>query len=321
MDFTLPDNTNDYTMPPLLDASKVKKGGYGDDLATLCPKVRVPFAYMDDNSNIVGGIGLSGSDAMSDFTYIALGAYDFGTHKAEYSVQVYSYMLSPVVISMISDSINNGELAADATIPLYRSQRPGLESAFIDLNYKAFDGLGRREIFPGAGINFAWPSTLFGMYASRMFEGKWLGSTLASRQGLNANMDLAQYLPEMKISLRGSAVFDPDNTDNMVSGIRGYSYAPSGNIGSSWDIDITRPLVRIRNGLWNPVSIYLEDICGGIFADAAFARDTQYSFGAEIKAETKFFFLLETEVGVRFSYNRDGKFDTTFLLTTPGTAF
>ena len=322
-DFNLPQDADDYRPAPLLDASKTSKGSYLDNLATLYPKVRLPILYADDMSNITAGLGFYGSDAMNDLTYDAVATYNTSLSRMQFNVQASSYMLSPLIIGFAAENYTylDGSLQAGLTVPLNRSMRPGLSSAYINLFYRAFDGLDRRQFVPGAGVDFTWPSTTLSAYASRIFEGKWLGSTLASRQGVSGGISLAQYMPDTKVLLRGSVIYDPDNTDNVVGRARGYTYDPAGNVGGRLMLDITRPLIQIRKGTWNPVSVYFEDLCGGVFADAAFANDTQLSCGVELKLETRFFFLLGTEIGVRESINKDGKFKTDLLLMMPGAVF
>ena len=135
-------------------------------------------------------------------------------------------------------------------------------------------------------------------------------------------MTFRQFMPDGKIEVSGTGIIDPDNHDNVMTQIRGYSKEAPGNQGSEWTVDYTRPLFKIRAGLWNPISVYIEDLCGSLFFDSAFAAAAaQFSYGAELHLETKWFFYVPADLGVRFSINREKQLGLTLLLKTAGIAF
>jgi hypothetical protein len=309
----LPADKDDYVLPPLLDGSKYTTGSYLDNLAALYPKVRVPLLFFDEYNNPVGGLELMGEDVMGDFSYDLAAAYDPGLKKAAWTLQASSLVASPLELVINAGSEYNGEFSPMLVIPFYESLRPGLSLLYATIDYDLYDisvNPGRlSRVMPAVGASFTWPLTLFSVKLSKVIEPE---NGSVSGRGFILGADITQYCGQTKFNINSDYYYDPDFSGNLLTAIRGYANALTGNCGSTISIDITRPLVKVRNGLWNPVNFYIEDICGGVFADSEFTADkTQASFGVEITAETKFLFYLSGPLILRFSYNRERDFMTT----------
>ncbi len=308
----LPDEKQDYVLPPLLDSSKYTKGSYLDNLAAIFPKVRVPLFYLDPQNKPCYGLELMGEDVMGDLSYEAAAVYDSGAQKVDWTLQALSLIISPLEIVISSGSEYNGEFAPMLVFPFYSSMRPGLSLAYAEAEYDIYNisvtpGKSTR-IISALGADFAWPLTLLNLSVSKLIEPE---DGSFDMRGIMLNAVFTQYCGELKFNLNAGYEYDPDFSGNMLQNIRGYSNALPGNTGTTVIIDITRPLFKVRNGLWNPVNLYIEDICGGIFTDSQLAGgNTQLSCGVEITAETKFLFYLSGPLVLRFSYNRERDFMT-----------
>jgi len=309
--YTLPADKNDFVMPPLIDEAKLEKGSYLDNLATLFPRVRVPFLVSDGTETVSGAV-FDSADAIGDFHYAAGAYYNAGRGSWHYSLDAASYVFSPVELYVYSDNLDfsrdMSSLITGLSLPLFRGIRPGISEIRLNLEHMFYEGFYRRQLAPSAGFSLRWPRFEMSVSLARAFEGAWLGSAAASRQGTTGSMYIALFPAESKISVSGRAAYDPDNSDNVLPRIRGYREAVAGNKGSVWTFEAGRPLFRIRNGLWNPVNFYIEDICGKVFFDAAFGAGTQFSAGSELHAEFKFFNIVPVDIGVRAGITREAVF-------------
>lgn len=309
----LPQENNDYILPPLLDSSKYTHGSYMDNLASVFPRVRVPLFYLDSYNNPCAGLEIMGEDVMGDLSYDAAAVYDFGLHRTNWSLETLSLLFSPAEFEINTGSANNGEFAPLLAVPFYNSMLPGLSLIYGELEYDIYDISAnhgtRARIIPAAGASFTWPLTLFNLSAGKILEP---GGGNFDARGIMLNAGFTQYCGEIRFNINSGYVYDPDFDGNILQGIRGYANALPGNSGTTLSLDLTGPLIKVRNGLWNPVNVYIEDICGGLFTDSQFSGGkTQLSYGIEISAETKFLFALSGPVILRFSYNKEDEFKTT----------
>ncbi|MDI6794380.1 MAG: hypothetical protein QME81_16200 [bacterium] len=72
-------------------------------------------------------------------------------------------------------------------------------------------------------------------------------------------------------------------------------------------LEYSRPLLKIRKGLWNP-NLFFEDLCLALFTDAAFSEEeTQLSGGIELQQETGAFFGLKFAPALGLAYNKEGE--------------
>jgi hypothetical protein len=321
-----PSDKPDFTLPPLIDEAKLGRGGYADNLATLVPRVRLPLLYSNGRNIAEAGLGVLGGDAIGDFSYTAAGTYNFLLNSGYYTLGISAYLLAPAVIYFNSNNYPDndyasGRLTGGLSVPLYRSLQPGLSGIEIGCAYDAFNGLARRQINPNVSVNFNWPATELSFSAARTFEGRWLGSDYANRQAVLSTITLTQFVPDGRLRLTGTGIYDPDNNADVLPVIRGYADDVDGNIGSAWTLDYTRQLVKIRSGFWIPMCLYVEDLCGGLFVDSAFANSTQFSYGAELHLETRWLTVAGIDLGIRYALNREGHFTISYLIGTQGFNF
>jgi hypothetical protein len=191
-------------------------------------------------------------------------------------------------------------------LPLYGGLRNGLTSLVAGLNYGIYRPDETRRIISGsltagfrgsgtdATLGFGWKA-----------EGAFTASDVkANEYNAWTNISLATVAGELGIYAHGIA--HTPGFKGVFPGIRGYSEGPGGTLGSVVKTTLTPLIIKIRNGLWNP-NIYIEDIFGALFFDAAMTDCvTQYSYGTEVTFEVKGFFNLASELGYRLSITREG---------------
>lgn len=320
-EFKFKDLQNGKIQYPLFKEGEISKGSYWDNLLTLWPRIRIPLFLYDDKGNMYGGLYLNGADAIGDFNWESQALYDFNNSITYQDFLFNTYIFAPLGMSF-SYSNNNNErddrIRFGADYLLYASYRPGLSRISLDINYLVFDGFSRNRISQGINTWFNYPFLDLGMSAVAVFENEIQNTGYKSQEGYYARFYLSYFLPETKIFFFTSGFYGlNENVDNSIN-IRGYKDAIYGGKAISATFEISRNLLKIRQGLWNPVNIYTEDLSGLLFFDSC-ATDYafSYSYGIELHLEVKFVFFATTDVGLRFSVNKDNDFDYKITLKIP----
>lgn len=149
-----------------------------------------------------------------------------------------------------------------------------------------------------------------------MYEAKDLLDSNRDRLGWQGQISLRQRISKHS-EFQGSwlGAYDPDaDSDDVFYAIRGYDDELQSSKGFTLRNTWYTPLVKIRQGLWNP-QIYMEDINLGVFFDAAgvpkdLDNSMLYSYGVELTGEFSVLFQGQLSAGIRLGKTRD---DETFV--------
>jgi hypothetical protein len=305
-DYQLPDVP--ATVPPVftLDDSKITKGTYRDNLKTLAPKFWFPVIDTDQNKY---GITITGGDAVMDFPeYSATITYNTKEEKVGGKLMVPINFFLPFQSSLTySDSDDERSTKLMMLYPLVKRLSPGLSQLDVGTYVNYTDDYDGAELQPFATIGFQYPKI------SLNFKVSAPQSKLKNhedRSGRYAELTVNQYLPDSEIRLAAEYINDPDNpNDDLFDEIRGYDDALTAREGKLFTVEYSRPLFKIRNGLWNP-NIYFEDVIGTLFNDHAIPEngERQSSWGLELHMETKLVYsFIPLDWGCRFVRNDQGE--------------
>ncbi len=316
MEFDLPDF--EPSAPPQLELAKseVKEGGYGDNLATLTPKIRFPIASYDENPS--AGLLLVGGDAVGDFLYTGILGYDFEDKQPKFFLNLINNFFAPLS-SNISFGNTEGTFLAnewsfnlDVSYPLNRSLVTGMSELRLGTTLDLSENFTRKVLTPYIYLGYQFLATRGWINISTPLERKSVGSSM-DRTGLYAELRLRHFLPpEKEVFINLKDIYDPDSPNPVFPKIRGYREALDTRFGATLSFDYSSPLLRIRDGLWNP-SIYFEDLCGNFFIDGAFSFQGQWqlSTGIEFHIETRILNAMSSlpiDLGIRLVFNKDGGF-------------
>lgn len=305
-DFKLPDVP--ATVPPVftLNDSEITKGTYCDNLKTLLPKFWFPMINTDQKKY---GIMITGGDAVMDFPeYSATIIYNAEKEKMEGELTVPINFFAPFQSSLIySDSDDERSTELMMLYPLVKRLSPGLSQldAGTYINYS--DDYDGAELKPFITVGFQYPKTSLNLTVSAP-QSKLKNRD--NRSGLYAELEASQYFLNNKIRFAAKYIDDPDNpNDDLFDELRGYDKALTAKEGKLYTIEYSRPLFKIRNGLWNP-NIYFEDVTGTLFTDRAIPQngEQQSSWGLELHVETKFAYsFIPIDWGCRLVWNDQGE--------------
>ncbi|MBP7791447.1 MAG: hypothetical protein KA120_00090 [Candidatus Goldbacteria bacterium] len=306
---------------PILKENEISKGSYWDNLLTLWPRIRMPLVAYDSDGHLYGGLLLSGADAVGDFNWTGQMLYDVNDSVTYQDFLLSSNIFAPLKMNF-SYSNNNDKrddrLKFGINYPLYVSYRPGLSQISININYLTFDDFLRNRMDQGIDLGFNYPDFNFGLSASAIFEDKALNPDDEIKEGYYGRFAFSYFLHETKIMLLMNGFYGlNENVDNSVD-IRGYKDSIYSDKAISGIFEISRNLLKIRRGLWNPINVYVEDLSGLVFFDNCVTEHAySYSYGLELHLETKFAFYATADVGFRISMNRDNEFNYAFLIKMP----
>ncbi|UCG92215.1 MAG: hypothetical protein JSV97_00465, partial [candidate division WOR-3 bacterium] len=291
---------------------QTQDGGYGEVLKTLFPVVRLPLVFPTDSTFEKWAYGLlfAGGDATNENMYAGYFAYDRQEDKPLFNLYWQSAFIPPVSASFFYDYDNSIDYAV--SYPVFVRSHPGLSQLYLSLGGRSFEQFSRKEFIPGIGLRFNYPYTTIQASFSFPFERHAWGSTI-SRNSQEFNVGMKQILWDGELRLFVSGYSDRYNPDTPSVSIRGYDEveAPRALV---WRAEYSHHLVNLRKGLWNP-NIYFEDLYATVFYDFSFVDpgDLYYSFGCEIKIETKIGFgFLNLLPTFGIVYTKDRKFKTFF---------
>lgn len=302
---TLPDAPATVRPQFTLQDDAITRGKYRDNLKTLAPKFWFP--YLDSAADEYG-VTISGGDAIMDFpNYTATVLYN--TRKEEFygNLVLPVNFFAPVRASVGWEKDEDEEITQIAlAYPVIKRLSPGLANLDLGtlINYE--DDYDGPEMAPFVNIGFQYPRTRFNLEAScpqaTLKNGR-------ERSGVYAQAELKQYVPGSQIRLAASYIDDPDNPDHdLFDALRGYDKGLPVKQGQIFTAEFSRPLVKIRRGLWNP-NVYFEDLSATLFYDQAVPEigATQSAWGLELHLETKALYnYLTLDWGGRASCNREG---------------
>ncbi len=301
VEFELPQSP--ATIPPVftLKESEITKGTYGDNLKTLTPKFWLPLFNSDTERY---GVYFRGSDAVLDFpSYTCSLGYDYKNEKYFSSLDLMINYFAPfeASISYKDDEERTGSLSM--SYPLINRLESGISHLNIGTSLNYDPDYKDTEIEPFFTTGFQYPKTK-GDLTVRLPH-----STLKNgdeRSGVYAELTLSQYLHQSELMLKTIYINDSDNPDDVFTEIRGYDEELIAKKGMIYTLEFSKPILKIRKGLWNP-NVYFEDVIITFFGDEAVPETgvKQSSRGIELHFETKLMYFAPLDWGYRFVRNNE----------------
>ncbi|HNT51998.1 MAG TPA: hypothetical protein PKH19_01250, partial [Candidatus Syntrophosphaera sp.] len=311
----------------ILGQYQVKSGTYAKNIGHLLwPRLyRLPYIDIKDQDetldSLVVGIQVAGADVVGDFPlWTAAVLYDLNNQDWGYQFGLQNDFLRPLKQSLEYTNLGGKSFSAVQELPFLQRLNCGLSYASAGFGFLAQNDFTRKVWSPFLSLNFAAPGWRWQTQNKLMFETRDFLPSDRERLGWQGRFNLRLKAP-LSTELRNSvfAAYDPDaEKDEVFSYTRGYDekwLQKSGvEISNSW----YAPILKIRDGLWNP-NIYLEDINLGLFYDYAYPWDQEkdnirWAYGAELLAEVYFGYNYGANIGIRFSWNRDGEALTSLIL-------
>ncbi len=315
----------------ILDKFPVFRGGYAANIGhMLWPRMlRFPIIEPDEKGEIQNlGVVLAGNDILGDFPlWMATLLYDIQSKKFGFEAALQNEFFRPISQSISYSSLGKGSISLDQSIQLLTRMNRGIKGVWTGFGLTATDGFERKIWYPYIGTSFGWGSGKISIVNALMYETTEFWASDRDRLGWQANMALKQKLTSwMEFNSKVAIAFDPDaRTDQVFSNIRGYSKSWDHNKGTTFRNTIYAPIIKIREGIWNP-NIFLEDICLGIFYDGAITGDKEptldrWAGGIELIGELSLGYMGSLDLGLRVSYNKDKKIIPSLVISTESIDF
>jgi hypothetical protein len=248
-----------------------------DNLSALTPGVYYPQLLNTYNKNLLG-LGFAGKDPIEAFYYSSALFYDSGPKKVYGSLTANSRFFAPVLTSLFYNNFDQNSLGVDFNYPFFTRLSSGL--SFLSAGVTAAiskDDFSRKIYTPhfSSSLRFlgSWGSLSNTLYLP--FESRFAGSTI-NRTGIYSNTILSNNLSDSRLSVNLINIYDPSNPDIVFPVLRGYPAAMGDKTGNVLSITYSKPLLKIREGWWN-TALFLEDLCGIAFIDAAYGNSGSVS--------------------------------------------
>jgi hypothetical protein len=302
--------------------SPPRRGGYGDNLLTLFPRLLVPALELDSaRSRYLAGLTAYGTSAIGDIRYYATGLIDVqtGAPAAQGGLRL---LLPPLTLSFLGSTLDSGSL--EATVEALLLQRLAPFGRSLTLGLSAFlsgAGFPEKTYEPYLGFSLAGPlDELAGTFGVPL-ERVELGSA-RDRLALRGELSYAHsfLFGALKASVGG--VHDLYGLPWRLPVPRGYAAGLAASSGLVLDLDFPVRMLRIRQGIWNP-PLYVQDLYLSPFAVAALNErlDLQAAAGAEMHWETKFLAAYNgwpADLILRAAVNKQGIFSVGFFIAAAG---
>jgi hypothetical protein len=299
-----------------------RRGGYGDNLLTLFPRLIAPALSLDmANSRYLAGLSILGTSALGDIRYYASGLLDVQT-GAPAAQGGFWYLLPPLTFSLAGSTLDSGSLEAAVEAPLLARLAPVGRSLTLGLSAVLFGAECAAKYYePFLGFSLSGALDEIAGAVGVPFERIELGSQRNSL-AVSGQLAFSHAFPfgALKVSLLG--VHDFEGLAWWLPAPRGYAGRLAASSGMTLDLDIPFRLLKIRQGLWNP-PLYVQDVFFNPFATAALNQglEWQAAGGLEMHLETK---VLAAYTGwpvdliLRAAVNREGFFSLGFFLAVAG---
>ncbi len=291
--YKLPYHPKSYTNSdqPLTGTNSVltpvssRPGNIWDLLVTLEPAARIPIIYPvnDGFTSWQPGFFIFGADAVLENIYRAVMTFDDYRNTIYYDIDWRTDIMMPLRINF---NAKPDFLKLSLSYPLYIQLRPGINNLSFLMDVRSFDNYSRKEFAPSIFLRYQKSPHYFYLQGRLPYERQsWHSNINRSAQQLLTGLKLRTNNCSFQIS---TYIFnDPDNPDLPRLPIRGYNDLSS-HQGLSFQSAFDQKFLAIRWGLWNP-NIFIEDIFGSIFFDAAINhnRELYWATGFELKTEIK----------------------------------
>ncbi len=305
-------------IPPVKGSikTKVETGGYLDNLKMLIPSF-FPKAMVLMDDDLLFGFGFREQDALGE-NYYQIGAfYDWDDKKLKYSFRFETLTFAPFMLDFFYENIDEEEFGVDAYYPVYRSLSSGVSNIYLGSQIRFFDDYNRYEFSPSLIVNLKYPGISGFGRASVPIESI-VGGSEENRAGLYFDTGWKIPFEESHFYLYSLAIFDSEYPGKTFDEIRGYDKPPPGKSGLKMTFEYTWIWAKFRKGIWSP-NIFIEDLSCTVFVDALSAEDSelQLSTGIELHAETRLFFQVPLDIGIRLAVTKTGDAEFSFLVYLP----
>ncbi len=304
--YQLPDCPFEKPILHSISEIDITKGSYFDNLKTLLPAVRIPIFYSGTNEETYAGMYLGGTDAIGHFSYGAEFIYEFDKQGLDTEIFIRNKLYPPLITDLYyRNKDKDHEIDVAISRPLLKRLQSGLSHLTIKLQARMFESFDRTSYTPLLAAGFHYPGFRGELIASTPWESSNYGSNI-DRLGIHLNSFIMKYLYKSHLAINTIAIYDPDNPDNVFPKIRGYKEEIDGNQGGLIRCNLSKRLLTINKGLWNP-NIYFEDLNATLFIDGAVPETGPYQAagGIELTVDGGMLFLVNSLWGLRLSYNRE----------------
>lgn len=310
----------------VLDHIPVRKGSYWNNLKHLVnPRVlRLPYlassAGVPDSlitlKDMVIGVQLSGADATGDFPiWTAALAWDIAQKRPRWQLDLENNFFRPVKQTLSYNNLSGHTLSSRQYVPLMKRMNYGLSYAGAGFGFTSAENFSRKIWDPFLDLDLAAPGLRIHTSNRLMLETTRFWPSDRDRLGWQGDLSLRLRAPlttEIRANL--AAAWDPSADSNEVfPGMRGWGGSIPQNTGIRGGLTWYAPVLKVRNGIWNP-NLYLGDVNLGLFFDynrgrwlagpsgATMADNDLYSWGAELIAEISAGYLLSFNAGLRLAF-------------------
>lgn len=300
----------------IFNGKQVVHGDYGSNIGHMMnPRIlRLPQIQGSSVDSLAIGAVLVGMDAVGDIPYWMIsGIYDSQRKKVIGDFSLSSTLFSPVNQDLLISTDDNLTVMLNSSVALWRRQNYGFNSVNAGLGIKTWDDFERKLAYPFVSQQFSWLSGQLNIRNSMFLESSELKLSDRERLGWQGQMTLRQRLTnKAEFNSILNVGYDPDApSDEVFYPIRGYSNELYANKGFTLRNTLYMPVLKVREGLWNP-QIYLEDIHLGLFYDLAKPEDKlstheHHSYGAEIIGELGMAFQGILTAGMRVGKTKTGE--------------
>jgi hypothetical protein len=266
---------------------------------------------------------LSGNDVVGDFPFwSATLVYDTKFSKFKYALALENNFFRPIKQIISYSNEDEQSLSSLQSVALFKRVNYGLQAVNAGFSILTKDDYHRKVWSPFIDMSFGWATGTLFTRQSVPYETRFFLPSDRYRVGWQSYFQYHQKLPYSS-ELKTTVLIAGDKaaeSDEVFGSIRGYDYAFETNQGAVIQANWYKPVIKIREGLWNP-QIYIEDINLGFFCDAAIPIPKnealrQTSGGLEILTELGMAYYLRLNFGVRFSYNQDEVTMAQFFIDT-----
>ncbi len=232
--------------------------------ASLLPKIIIPSLSIAPNRPNYYGFAVIGNDTLDYFSYNAgIGVMPAFPNTYEFNYQGSFKAFRPLTINTMFEYDPFFDLiegSATASRPLFYRMTPGLNGLSLSLEanylrYPASTSLYQSTtVNPGLNISFKWPLASLDLGATSYFSAN---KNTPSYEGLltqaKLEMSIKGWTPSLTIES-----FHSDNLVFLTKDIFGKSQIT--NAKASASLFITRKLISINKGWWNPNILFLGDL-------------------------------------------------------------
>ncbi len=287
LDYELPQPTFTDWPDFSLEELEVREGGFWDNIKTLTPKMVSPTVHIS-NKGFGPGIEIYGGDALYYIPqYSASLYYDFIQKKFGTNIVVPVNAMPGGQLAFAYSSQAERPLIMAMGYCLYLNQASsGLSSIVAGGDLQFGKGVGL-EITPNLNFSFIYPGLTADLGLALPLESDLLGGS-QKRIGFCGDLSMAKNIGDGELLFAVQGVHDPQKVGNALPAIRGYSEFTDAKTGGNFSLEYGRPLIKIRKkGKILNMPMGLEDFCGDLFIDAAFAKgeDFRLSGGLEVYQE------------------------------------